>query len=472
MRVSVTRTQNEELGSVVRVEKASEPSADEVLAHRSRLAAGVYLDVELAGPCCWHALVFRSAETSRPVVDWILGSRTVDAADATSTGTASIDLWDVVPGLRVAVVDALDRWLQLPLDQPLVDAERAVSRWRMVERMPAGPARGGVVGDALTLARQASQGLAAYLHNRAEDVVVPDLQTALEALVDGYEELAGEVEEPDAELTAVLQARARFSERMARRSQPRTRTRSPVAATPAPATPLVGPRRSVIDPRQSPARTFTLSADPAVAEVTVAAAEEPGALTVRAPAFSAGITSDLLARLMVRLVDRSSGAQVSHAVLTTTSRSPRPDGPAILEASVPLLGFDPASVRADLFDILAVGAPTTDDDDAALHSVRRAVNLLGEWRRVLGLTRMTVRPGDSLTALRRSVRRLQDTVRDADPHVPICAGAPTPDELGSLASSGDEELLSRLSAREASGPWSEVHRLTVAELAAAEASLL
>ena len=41
---------------------------------------------------------------------------------------AAIDLRAAEPWLRVAAVDVLDRWLHLPLNQALVDAERGVAR--------------------------------------------------------------------------------------------------------------------------------------------------------------------------------------------------------------------------------------------------------------------------------------------------------------------------------------------------------
>jgi hypothetical protein len=58
------------------------------------------------------------------------------------------------------VIDALGRWLHLPLDQSLVDAERAISRLRAAATLPPDSAgRRLVVADALRLARNASTGV-------------------------------------------------------------------------------------------------------------------------------------------------------------------------------------------------------------------------------------------------------------------------------------------------------------------------
>jgi hypothetical protein len=464
MRVSVTPTEDDDLGAALRIEKDGEPASREVLAHRARLASGVHLDVELAGPCIWSALLVRPGDAPRPVVDSIVGSGTIDTeSDHRAT---SIRPSLAVPGLRVAVLDALDRWLQLPLDQSLVDAERAVSRWRMAREIADGAARRGVVGDALVLARRAGHGLASYLHERADDAVVtPDLLTGLRGLVEGYDELRREVDGHDDELAVVAAGWGRLTGRVTERQRLWIRKRSPIL-TPSP----TRPRHSVIDPRQSFARTFALAADPATAEVSVADAAEPETLTVRAPAFGPGVAPDLLSRLMVRLVDRRSGELGGHALLATAGRSPHPDGPVTLEASVPLAGLHRDRVRADLFDVMAMIEPTADDADARLHDVRRAVTVLGGWRHLLGLSRTPVRP-DEASVLREHVRALEDTTRDADPHEPICAGAPTRDELTTIATLDDEGLVSHLRAHETPGPWADVHRLTVAELAAADTAV-
>src|SRR5689334_587383 len=95
------------------------PSLRGVLSHETVLAPGLHLDVDLMAIDRWRTAVGSSAALT-----------------------------------RLAVVEALDRWLPFPLDQALVDAERGVARGRAVRALPDPSDRQAVLGDALQLARQ------------------------------------------------------------------------------------------------------------------------------------------------------------------------------------------------------------------------------------------------------------------------------------------------------------------------------
>src|SRR5690606_24482845 len=123
------------------------------LTHDTHLGSGVHVSVDLMSPDRWHAVTVPGATAAEsPLVEALVG-------EGATSGAA--------PWLRIAVVGALDRWLQAPLEQSLVDAERGVSRGCAARTLPPGQARALLVGDALRLARRASHGFAAFLRGLA-----------------------------------------------------------------------------------------------------------------------------------------------------------------------------------------------------------------------------------------------------------------------------------------------------------------
>ncbi|MDN5854277.1 MAG: hypothetical protein L0K86_15780, partial [Actinomycetia bacterium] len=204
MQVSVSRDHAGDPGELTVV--AAEPRSR--LVHRANVGAGVLLEVDVLAPCRWLSLSVDAVDNlSGPIVEAMVGAGGADSFRAGRGRTAlDVDLTAAVPWLRVAQVDAFDRWLHLPLDQAIVDAERGVSRLRAARTLPAGsPARQAVLGDALRIARRASAGVVAHLRQLADTrISVPvRLRSAIDQLVDGYAGLATVVAGSDRELAAV-----------------------------------------------------------------------------------------------------------------------------------------------------------------------------------------------------------------------------------------------------------------------------
>jgi hypothetical protein len=359
----------------------------------------------------------------------------------------SVDPTAAGPWLRVAVVDALDRWLHLPLEQSLIDAERGVARGRAARTLPQGAARTVVVADALRLVRRAAPGVVAFLRGLAQRSHVlhnPALDT-VERLVAGYEELTAEVRGPDGVLTAVLDGWQDYRLTVG----PAGCAASGVSRLSAePASPGRGrPSRrsaSMIDPRQTPARVLALSSHPASAEVTLSKSTLDGfeAVLVRVPAFGPVVHPDVQPRLLVRLVDRRSAAAKGHALLTMATSRSHVGSRRFYEATVPLCGLSVSDIRADVFDALSELPPARTDVDRALQGVRRAVVFLSEWRRLIGLARLPAAHARPARMLRDLADRLD--CDDGPPDDPLFAGGPSRAKLSRFATLGDEMLLSRL----------------------------
>jgi len=109
------------------------------------------------------------------------------------------------------VVDALDWWLQLPVNQGLLDAERAVVRARAARLLRSAALRRTFVDCALVLARRSADDVCAYLSGLSEKSLPRALVSGLSRLVGGYASLAREVDGPDAVLAAVRTAWERAS---------------------------------------------------------------------------------------------------------------------------------------------------------------------------------------------------------------------------------------------------------------------
>ena len=164
-------------------------SAAPGLMHDCTLGAGVRVRVNAANPGQWHVIwVDAWNDHARPLLKALIGPGAVQQLDSWSdsqsgpepyldwidsdwadqhpagsgsatsgwddrilgTGAdalAAIDLRAAEPWLRVAAVDVLDRWLHLPLNQALVDAERGVARAYAARTLEPGQARNDVLAD-------------------------------------------------------------------------------------------------------------------------------------------------------------------------------------------------------------------------------------------------------------------------------------------------------------------------------------
>lgn len=440
------------------------------LVHGVHLAAGVQADVDLTVPHRWCAVVRpRSDPSADPVLLALLGDEPGEMRSEHAASRAPMRLpASAGPWLRVAVVDALDRWLQAPLQQSLVDAERGVTRGRAARTLSHGPARAVLTVDALRLARRSSHDLVAFLRKlgRGPRPVPRGLLDAVKNLVDGYAELVDEVAGPDRELMSVLDGWRRLGRRLGTPSRPAAvdPTAGPQSdpSSAAGALHRLAHAVSTIDPRQVGARVLALSADPASAEVSVSAAGDDS-VVVRVPAFGPTVDPDLAARLLARLVDRRSAKPQAHALLRTS------DDAACFEAVLPLWGMHLSDVRADVADALSDVPPAADDADDGLCEARRAAVFLAEWRRLVGLAQLGVTTAAPACHLRRLATRLHLGRGPAD--APLFTGGPSGAELESLADVPDDDLLRRL---RGDGPLGEGLRvltagpaaLLVAELAA------
>jgi hypothetical protein len=389
------------------------------LVHAVHLAAGVEVQVDLAAPGRWRVVTGPQADaTARPLLRAVLEEVPAPAPPGP------------LPWLRVAAADALDRWLQTPLRQSLVDAERGVTRGRAARALPPGPARAVLTGEALRLARRSSRDLGTVLRRlgRGARPLPTALSTALKNVVDGYAELADDVTGPDRELLSVCEGWRRLT----RRSTGPARPVALPAADPSPPGP--GRPAHMVDPRQVHARLLALAPDPAAPEITLVRTDGDD-VVVRVPAFGPEIDHDLAARLLVRVVERRSGGANGHALL----RPSRTEA-GWFEARLPLHGLHAADVRIDVADAGSELAPAVDDADEELCEARRAVVFLAEWRRLVGLAQL----GRAISA--RHLRGLAGRLQPSRAHteVPLFPGGPSSAELTALADLGDDELSRRL----------------------------
>jgi hypothetical protein len=461
MMVSVARSAGEARAGYA-LQLIPQPSpGPHTLGYDAHLAAGVHVSVDLMSPDRWHAVSLPGVtDTDGPLLQGLIGAGAADRVRGGRRRGFAVDPVSAAPWLRIAFVDALDRWLQAPLEQSLVDAERGVSRGCAARTLPPGQARALLVGDALQLARRASNGFATFLRGlaRRSEPIPGGLVLACCRLVDGYKDLRGEVAGPDRELTAVIRAWRRFSSRIEEAGRKASGVRCP-EATPW-ASPHTHPQRtSVIDPRQVPARVFALAADPAAAELEVRIPDraDGDAVVVRAPAFGPAVDPDTRSRLVVRLVERRSATPRGHALLDRAGRH--------FEATVPLCGLSASDVRADVFDALSDVPPAGADSDRGLQEARRAVVFLAEWRRLAAVAHLPSAVTEPARRLRELAARLQPHGGAADD--PMFAGGPSATELNDLAELGEARLLRRLRAGDLSAVTGGSARLLVAEIAAA-----
>jgi hypothetical protein len=460
----------------------SQPSGGpRTLVHDAHLGAGVHVSVDLMSPDRWHAVSFPAGSaTGAPLLPGLIGDGAANRVRGGRGGLSlstrcdvAVDPARAAPWLRIAFVDALDRWLQAPLEQSLVDAERAVSRGRAARTLPEGQARALLVGDALRLARRASLGFGAFLRGlaRHSHPIPNSLVLACGQLVDGYRELRREVAGPDRELTAVIRAWRRGLSRLETAGRETAGGPCP-AATVGPPPVANSPTRSgsVIDPRQVPARVLALAADPAAAEIQVTERADSDSVVVRAPAFGRAVDPDVSSRLVARLVERRSATPRSHALLRIVNDRPDAGDWPYFEATVPLCGLSASDVRADVFDALSDVPLSGSDSDRELQEARSAVVFLAEWRRLAALAQLPAAVAAPARRLRELATRLQPHAGAADD--PMFAGGPSAADLHNLAELSEAELLNRL--RGDGGPADDLPAVTggsaallVAEIAAA-----
>jgi hypothetical protein len=401
------------------------------------LGTGITVEVDLARPQRWHSVSIAEWDHADPALLAALIGRDASCrlarlrAELLSSDRLSredeltVALAPTSPWLRVAVIDALDRWLHLDLDQTLV------------------------TGKLSSLADSASP-------------LPMELYSGLRRLTNGYAALRREgVDGPEKELARVarawagLKARVPIADRCASDyvgSAAQYGVRDGAATNGAVFT-------STVDPRQLPARV--VGDGVSVTEIrmeTVFEDREPSVL-VTVPAFCSPLPSAVVTdRLLVRLVDRSSGKVHQPALLNLVTGDEADqlgaDAPVFARV-VPLRGASPENVRADVFVADSDRAPVVVDTDDDLLRSLRSVSVLSEWRSMAAEARLT---GDQ-PARNRRLTQLVDGLKPANSGQPLFLGGPTLAELVALSESP------------AAGPeWATTQgpaALLVAELAAA-----
>ena len=452
MPVAVSRRRNPGHGQRVQIVFPTGSAAPGMM-HDCTLGAGIRVRVNAANPGQWHVIwVDAWDDHARPLLKALIGPRAVQQIDRRSdshagpepdldwidsdwadqhlerSGSAApgwddqilgtgdgavtaIDLRAAEPWLRVAAVDVLDRWLHLPLNQALIDAERGVARACAARTLGPGLARNEVLADALRLARAASWAFVDYLGrlSRSPHPVPESLRKVLNDLIEGYHALAAELPEPDRQLRAVVKTGRRVLDRLpAGVEENRSRASRDAGCTPEAALKpgLVTDVTSLIDPRQITARMLRLSMRSAVGEVCmrVRRTNSRDAVVVEAPAYEPG-NGNLRGgsageQLSVRLIDTMTGTDIDGAVLTLEGGIEH--SPPVFRAVVPLPDVDLHRLRADVYDGVSDEPPAQSDADPDLLSVRKTAALLATWRRLAAAVRLGEFQGD-VTAQVRAV---------------------------------------------------------------------
>jgi hypothetical protein len=396
------------------------------LMHDCALGAGVRVRVDAADPRRWQAILVDSWDDDvRSLLKALIGAQAVrqleghlchlgssaqrpgqgsgmdrpDKSAATHELTsAEINLRAARPWLRVAAVEALDRWLHLPLNQALIDAELGVARGQAARTLRPGRVRDAVLGDGLRLARAASAAFVHYLGRlaRSPRPVPETLRKVLNEVIEGYQELSAELPEPDRELRSVIRAGRQVLDRLpsgvdAYLARPSGRDRRAQRAVLArhPGSEAV----SLLDPRQIPARVLRLSENPAIGEVRMRAIRANGreAVALEIPAYGpgggnlrGGCVSE---RLLVRLIDTVTGDDVETGLLILEGGSERACPlfrGVVLRPSVPL-----ARLRADVTDGTSGEPPANSDADPELIAVREAALALAARRHATAAERLS-----------------------------------------------------------------------------------
>jgi hypothetical protein len=428
--------------------------------HETHLGAGVRLAVDLAQPYRWRRLsVTYWSAAARPLVAAIIGHQATKDLSAVighdcmpiTNKSLVVDSTGAAPWLRVAVADALDRWLHLPLEQALLDAERAVARFRATLSLPSNAGvRKAVIDEALGLARRSSVGVSRFLRKLAiEDRPIPRfLHRSIRDVVQGYVELATQVSEPDSDLSVALDdwdavsRRLQIDGSLRQRSQPHTMLRRAVESA-AETAPVV----SMIDPRHVWARVLGLGDHPGSSEITLSRTSSNGqdAVLVRVPAFKGGVDPEISQRLIARLVDRRSGEAHSFAPLNLPSDNGTPSRPrpTFFECTMPLRGSPVEDLRADVYDALFGDEFAVEDTEKELEKVRRAVLFLREWRALVALSQ--VQPSISMAPrLYEMAKLLHVGGLDTQPDQPLFEAGPSIADVNQLATQSEAGLLGHL----------------------------
>ncbi|MFG1906422.1 hypothetical protein [Kribbella sp. NPDC048928] len=392
------------------VRLASPTAAD--LVRTTELAPGLTVEIDLADPSRWHAVEVRDWAAADPaLLNSVLGR---PAVRLLSSGMPHIgEPIDVVPApawRRLAVLDALDWWLQLPLNQGLLDAERAIARARAAASLPAGLLRHSLVDRAVVHARRSADDVTLYLNGLGDSSLPRALFSGLARLATGYAALRQEVDGPDAALSAVLTAwnRVKSTDPVGHPSTFELDDVRLAASGPA------------VDPRQLRARIagdVQLTPDPYGTSVRVVV-----------PAFVPMPSALVADRVMVRLVDQRSGEAQEPMLLTLRSGA--------FTETVPLHGTPVEYVRADVFDPDSAVQPAQPAD---LVRARRAQLVLSEWRRAVAESRLS----RSVRVRNRRMVRLADVPSEE----PLFYGGPSTVDIARLIKGRGEHAWFRSTSR-------------------------
>jgi hypothetical protein len=386
-----------------------------LLEHEVDLGAGVRLTIDPARPAGWRRLAIRNwSDTALPLLQALVGKRaTMDLKAVVSTSgfqhsditgqPMEVDTTRSAPWLRIALIQALDRWLHLPLEQALIHAEFGVATMHAGLDLPDGAElRDAKIDEALGWVRRASDSVVRFLREQVhEHWRVPfALHQSLRSLVDGYASLRDLVDEPDAELSAVIDAWKAISDRPTNGSHDIAALSSGHAH--AAVSKRVRGNTSLIDPRHVGARVLGMGDQPRSPEIVLSKTRANGqqAVRIQVPAFRRYVDPEVAQRLMARLVDRKSGDAQGFAPLVigaeTSTRSKLP----VFECTVPVRAASLVDFRADVFDALFRSRLGVDDNEESLMRVRQAVLSLREGRILLAQAAPSVvsGPGRPLVA--------------------------------------------------------------------------
>ncbi|MDX6260073.1 MAG: hypothetical protein QOH84_1761, partial [Kribbellaceae bacterium] len=354
------------------------------------LGTGITVAVDLARPQRWHSVSVADWAEADPVLlaaligadarrrlAGLLASDRQPTVDEVTVDEVTVALAPTSPWLRVAAIDALDRWLHLDLDQTLVNAERAVARARAAKTFRPGPLRERFIGEALTAARFAANGLADKLSSLADSAapLPTDLYCGLRRLANGYAALRREgVDGPEKELARVARAWAGLKSRVPVGGRVGEAYVGAAAEYGGSGEVAAGKAvfTSTVDPRQLPARV--VGDGVSVTEIRMETVHEDAVL-VTVPAFCTPLPSAVVTdRLLVRLVDRCSGEVRQTALLNLVTGDEADelgaDAPVFARV-VPLQGASPENVRADVFVADSDRVPVrVDTDEELLRSLR------------------------------------------------------------------------------------------------------
>jgi hypothetical protein len=420
MRMSVVRHPPDEGGRGALTIRAAGPHS--ALVHGTDLRVGVQVCVDVLRPDRWTGMSVDA--TSGGVFAALSGA--VD--DGGEIEVATDGLW-----LRVAIIDALDRWLQIPVDQAVVDAERAVALESAAAVLHDEASREILLGEALRTARRASSGLVTQLRKLDGAAPVPArLRDGIEHLVAGYGRMVRLVAGPDRALAAVpaawrtLQASGGAGLRAGRRRRARRTV------------PCCRNESSLIDPRQVPARLLALSTDPMAGEVQVEPTTDGAGIRIEVPAFDAAVDAETAARLQVRLIDRGSSRTVRHGQLTLTGSRP---AARRFQCVIPANGLDVSRLRADVYDARSDVPPAAADTDDELRTARRASLFLSEWRHLVAAAQVA-----RTTGISHGVQTLAERLERwaGGPTAQAFPSGPSPSDLFALVGASDAATRRRL----------------------------